>query len=117
MLILIIGILVRGSLTSSGLLCFVVYTPLCWVRKIEKFALFHIFADLMILATVTVVAYYAFVKLNDNNGELGPDIVPINTSNFLSFIGRRYQLMLRNGCICFRRNRINYPCDGYMFKA
>lgn len=35
--------------------CFVVFTLLCWVRKIEIFAQTHIFADVMILLTLLYV--------------------------------------------------------------
>lgn len=44
-----------------GLLCFVIYVPLCLVRKIEKFAVTHIFADALILITTIVILVYASI--------------------------------------------------------
>jgi hypothetical protein len=57
------------------------------VRKIEKFALFHIFADIMIMAALIVITYFAIVTLKGHDWNFGPDIVAVNTSSFLSFIG------------------------------
>lgn len=37
-------------------MCFVIYAPLCLVRKIEKFSITHIFADALILITTIVVS-------------------------------------------------------------
>ena len=44
-----------------GLLCFVIYVPLCLVRKIEKFAWTHILADALILITTIVIIVYASI--------------------------------------------------------
>jgi hypothetical protein len=44
-----------------GLGCFLIYTPLCYVRKIEKFAVFHIFADVIILVTVATCITYTCI--------------------------------------------------------
>jgi amino acid permease len=72
----------------TGLFCFLVYTPLCWVRKIEKFAIFHLFADAMILTTIIVVVIYTTLQFKEQDWELGEGLQPINLSNFLSFIGK-----------------------------
>lgn len=66
-------------------MCFLVYTPLCYVRKIEKFSSFHIFADVVIAITVVVIIGYASDSLAVNGP--GNDIVFINTSTFLDMIG------------------------------
>lgn len=45
-------------------ICFVVFTLLCWVRKIEIFAQTHIFADIMILLTLIYVIAMGAIKLS-----------------------------------------------------
>ena len=62
-----------------------IFTPLCWVRKIEKFAFFHIFADIAIAIGLIVIFVYAFMEYEDN-GFTGPH-EKINKVTFLSFIG------------------------------
>ena len=54
------------DLWPFGLFCFLVYTPLCWVRKIEKFNLSHIIAIFMILLTIIVIVVFACLKLRDD---------------------------------------------------
>ena len=72
-----------GSLTGLflpteyyALICFFIIVPLVWVRRIEKFANFHILADIAILLTLVVVISFALMFL----GEHGPaeGFVPIN---------------------------------------
>jgi proton-coupled amino acid transporter len=55
------------------------------VRKIEKFSSTHIFADFIILFTVTTIVVYTIIEA-DNTG-FAPDPVFLNTSNFLDIIG------------------------------
>lgn len=61
------------------------YVPLCLVRKIEKFAFFHIFADVAIMIGLTVIIIYASIELSKHG--FTDDVEPINTKTFLSFIG------------------------------
>lgn len=62
--------------------------PLVWVRKIQAFAYFHIFADTTILWTLGVIIGYAVKEFLDNDKKLNTgDVVPLNTSSFLSFVG------------------------------
>ena len=68
-----------------GGVCFIIYVPLCWVRKIEKFAFFHVVADISIVIGLTVITVYASIELNDNG--FSHDEEFINTKTFLSFIG------------------------------
>lgn len=68
-----------------GLICFLVYTPLVYVRKIEKFAFFHIVADLSIFFGVIVISIYAIIHA-DKHG-FSDDTQLINGKTFLSFIG------------------------------
>ena len=66
---------------------FIIYVPLVFVRKIEKFAFFHIFADVAILVGLITITIYASMHLKDNNGEFSSDTELINTKTFLSFVG------------------------------
>ena len=59
--------------------------PLCLVRKIEKFAVTHIFADALILITTIVILVYASLQLKDNGW--GKGIYALNTATWLDMIG------------------------------
>ena len=62
-----------------------VYTPLCYVRKIEKFSFSHIFADMLILATTIVIIVYASMHAAENG--FGKGVVFLNKTLFLDMIG------------------------------
>ena len=49
-----------------GLICFVITTPLSFVRKIEKFAFSHVFADILIFVTTIVILVFAGLNVKDN---------------------------------------------------
>jgi proton-coupled amino acid transporter len=68
-----------------GLLCFLIYAPLCLVRKIEKFSITHIFADALILITTIFILVYASIHLSDNGW--GSGIYALNTATWLDMIG------------------------------
>jgi solute carrier family 36 (proton-coupled amino acid transporter) len=68
-----------------GLLCFVIYAPLCLVRKIEKFSVTHIFADALILITTIVILVYASIRLSDKGW--GTGVMALNTATWLDMIG------------------------------
>jgi proton-coupled amino acid transporter len=63
----------------------VIYAPLCWVRKIEKFAVTHIFADALIMITTIVILVYASIQLRDHGW--GSGNVALNTVTWLDMIG------------------------------
>ena len=65
--------------------CFLIYTPLVWVRKIEKFAFFHVFADIAIGIGLIVITVYGTKEIV-NHGFQGDGQV-INSPTFLSVIG------------------------------
>jgi amino acid permease len=46
-----------------GFLCFCIYVPLCWVRKVEKLAATHLFGDIMIIFTVITIFVYAGIAV------------------------------------------------------
>lgn len=66
-------------------MCFIIYVPLCWVRKIERFSVTHIFADMLILITTIVILVYAFIQLSNNGW--GGGIDALNTATWLNMIG------------------------------
>ena len=68
-----------------GGVCFLIYVPLCWVRKIEKFAIFHVVADISIVIGLTVITIYASIELKDHG--FSDDEELINPKTFLSFLG------------------------------
>jgi len=72
-------------LNLQGLLCFVIYVPLCLVRRIEKFAWTHLVADVLIILTLLVIFVYALLKLSDKGWGSGIDL--INTNTWLTMIG------------------------------
>jgi solute carrier family 36 (proton-coupled amino acid transporter) len=41
-----------------GAACFLIYVPLCLVRKIDKLAATHLFGDIMIIFTIGVIFVY-----------------------------------------------------------
>jgi uncharacterized membrane protein YkgB len=55
-----------------GFLCFIVTTPLSYVREIEKFAFSYVLADILILATTLVILGFSTYKLT--NEGWGKDI-------------------------------------------
>ena len=58
------------DLKYYGLVCFVITTPLSYVREIEKFAFSYIFADILILITTVVILVFSTMKLvKDGPGE------------------------------------------------
>jgi solute carrier family 36 (proton-coupled amino acid transporter) len=68
-----------------GAICFVIYVPLWLIRKIEKFAFFHIFADIGIIIGVITITIYAIVHVSDEGFSEHTEM--INNKLFLSFVG------------------------------
>ena len=58
-------------------ICMAIYVPLVWVRKIEVFAVTHIFADVMIIITIIVIFSYAGISLS-NDGIQIKSIGPVD---------------------------------------
>ena len=55
------------------------YTPLMWIRNLEKFSNFFIFAMAMILLGVLTTSFYALGVIEDvNGGTHGPEYVAVN---------------------------------------
>lgn len=50
------------------LICTAIYVPLVFVRKIEFFAVTHLFGDVMILITIVTICVYAGIAIGDRPG-------------------------------------------------
>ena len=49
-------------------ICMAIYVPLVFVRKIEKFAPFHLFSDLMIFLTIITICIFAAKNVSRDGG-------------------------------------------------
>jgi len=64
------------------------FTFLCLVRKIEKFAFTHLFADVMIVLTLIVVVVFGIMYWQDHGGQINnPGIHFINPTSWYDAIG------------------------------
>jgi len=66
---------------------FVMFTLLCYVRKIEIFAVTHVFADLMIVVALVTIVIYGSMKMVDE-GTTQIDTIPfMNKKTYSDAIG------------------------------
>jgi len=56
-------------------------------RKIEKFNIFHVFGDLVVLITIFSVVFFACKTIYEQGGANLEGIQPINQTMFLNSIG------------------------------
>ena len=56
-----------------------------YIRKIEKFSVTHIFADVLILVTTIVILVYAFIHAAEEG--MGKGVYAINPTLWLDMIG------------------------------
>ena len=61
------------------------YTPLCWIRRIEKLNATHIFADILIVVTVLIILAFGSNHVIDHGW--GEGVVAVNKKTFLDMIG------------------------------
>lgn len=67
-----------------GFVLFAIYTPLCLIRKIEILAPTHLFADIMIVVTLTTLMIYAGIEIHDNGFK---KVDALEQATFLDAIG------------------------------
>ena len=67
--------------------CMAIYVPLVMVRRIEVFALTHLFGDIMILVTLVTVCVYAGIKVGDRPGFDTSGVAFINSHLWPDAIG------------------------------
>ena len=70
---------------TVGLGLLIIYIPLAWVRKIEKFAFAFMFAIILIAISTVIISGFC-VKLIAENGP-GPDFIPINYVTMWDVVG------------------------------
>ena len=68
------------------LVCMCIYVPLVFVRKIEVFAVTHLFGDIMIIVTIVIVCVYAGIEVGDHGWDT-KDVVFLNTATWPNAIG------------------------------
>ncbi|CAI2363909.1 unnamed protein product [Moneuplotes crassus] len=69
-----------------GLIFFVIYTPLCWVRKIQTLGKYHILGDLTVLLAAGMLVAEA-VLFYVHRGSFADDIESYNSDKYLVFLG------------------------------
>ena len=69
-----------------GLACFVILTPLVFVRHLEKFAMCHFFADFMVVLMILTVVIFSGLSLHDA-GRIDPGAVSFNQSAYFLYFG------------------------------
>ena len=68
-----------------GIAIWLCYTPLVWVRRIEQFSKFFIFAVIMILVGVLTTCFFASDLIEEQG--IGPDFDAVNQQSYWSMIG------------------------------
>lgn len=60
-----------GNIWFYGLFEFFLLSPILWIRKLSKFAYFHLFGDIMVvLVTLTVVSFSVYFMIDENDGKV-----------------------------------------------
>ena len=60
-------------------ICMLLFVPLVWLRKTEKLAFTHIFADIMVGVGLIMITVFATIEMNKNGGAHS---IPFVTSSF-----------------------------------
>jgi proton-coupled amino acid transporter len=66
--------------------CIFLFAALCFVRRIEVFAITHVFADLMIVLALIILVTYGCLHIKENGGR-HTDVPFINEKTFTDAIG------------------------------
>jgi proton-coupled amino acid transporter len=67
--------------------CFFLFAMLCFVRKIEIFAVTHVFADVMILLAIIIIVIFGCLNIKNTGTTHGSEIPFINTKTYTDAIG------------------------------
>lgn len=98
------------SYWQLSLICFLIYTPLTWVRRIQKFSKFHVFADIAILTMVIVISCYTGLYLYDQ-GKFSDDVEMINSNSYLVFVGTAIYSFEGIGIVLPVKDTCKHPKD------
>lgn len=80
-----ISVILHLLTSITGILCFAVYVPLCWIRKIQTLNGSHIFADIIIMMTVLIIVTFGVVHLSKHGW--GKEVVAVNHKTYLDMLG------------------------------
>jgi solute carrier family 36 (proton-coupled amino acid transporter) len=82
-----------------GVFLFVVTAPLCFVRRIEKFAFTYIIADFLILITAITIVVFAGIHISEKEEGWGDGVPILNQSTWLTMIGSSIYSFEGIGCV------------------
>ena len=85
-------------LWAFGIGIFLLYSPLVWARRLETFKKAFVFAVAMIGLGVATTSVFA-LRLIEEQGGPGPDLVPINHDSYLTMIGFAFFMFEGIGCL------------------
>lgn len=68
----------------------VIFTPVAWVRTVEKFKIGYIYAVCMIALMIVVVIAFCSIRINEQGNEAGPDWERLNEAEFILMIGMAF---------------------------
>lgn len=93
-----------------GLFWFFVYAPLTWVRRLQKFAKFHVFADVTILTALFVILCYTCVFYGEA-GKFSSNVKSFNRDNYLIFVGTAIYAFEGVGIVLPVKDACQFPKD------
>jgi len=70
-----------------AILCLVMWSLLCYVRKIEIFSSTHVFADIMIVLTIVIIMIYGCIQWSDNGHSMVSTVPFFNPVTYSDAIG------------------------------
>lgn len=81
-----------------GILIWVIYTPLVWIRYFKFLEKAFIFAVFMILLGVMTTVVFALKEIEENDGP-GPEVKPFVRSSYWTMVGFAFYMFEGIGCL------------------
>ena len=78
---------------------FFVYSPLTWIRTLEQLSSAFVFSMAMIALAVITTSVYCVGYIQENDGEPGPDYVPVNKQSYFAMVGFAFFMFEGIGCL------------------
>ena len=82
-----------------GIFIFLTYSPLAWVRTVEFFSKAFVLSMFLIFTAVITTSVYCFSIIENNDGEPGPEYVPLNNDSYLLMVGFAFFMFEGIGCL------------------
>lgn len=82
-----------------GLIIWLIYSPLVWVRTLEYFKRAFAFAMLMIALGVVTTSWFAGEQIVANDGKPGAGFEPVNRESYFAMIGFAFFMFEGIGCL------------------